>query len=90
MKRWVVILTAGSGYNQKYAPPLTFFKRFRDAEKYLRGKIKKQIEHNIKAREQGRGWGGSAYTIKEFLESNCITQFDTNEGEFFLEEVVFE
>jgi len=89
MKRWVVILTAGSGYNQKYAPPLTFFKRFRDAEKYLREKIKKQVEFNLKCRAEGRGWGG-ARTIKEFLESNDLYQFDTNEGEFFLEQVVFE
>tara|TARA_R100000951_G_scaffold86765_3_gene74484 strand:+ start:676 stop:948 length:273 start_codon:yes stop_codon:yes gene_type:complete len=90
MKRWVVILTAGSGYSQKYSPPLTFFKRFADAEKYLRAKIKKQVEYNIKARVTGRGWGGSAYTIKEFLESNDLFQFETNEGEFFLEQVVFE
>ena len=79
MKRWVVILTAGSGYTQKYAPPLKFFKRYRDAEKYLRGEIKKYLESQ------------SYYcSIKEFLASNCITQFETNEGEFFLEEVVFE
>ena len=90
MKRWVVILTAGPGYSQKYSPPLTFFKRFADAEKYLREKIKKQVEYNIKAREQGRGWGGSARTIKEFLEYNDLFQFETNEGEFFLEQVVFE
>tara|TARA_R110001632_G_scaffold1825_1_gene8059 strand:+ start:307 stop:546 length:240 start_codon:yes stop_codon:yes gene_type:complete len=79
MKRWVVIETAGSGYTQKYAPPLTFFKRYADAEKYLRAKIKKYLESH------------SYYcSIKEFLASNCITQFETNEGEFFLEEVVFE
>jgi len=79
MKRWVVIETVGSGYNQKYAPPLTFFKRFRDAEKYLRGKIKKHLEQN------------SYYcSIKEFLQSHDLYQFETNEGEFFLEQVVFE
>jgi len=79
MKRWVVIETVGSGYNQKYAPPLTFFKRFRDAEKYLRGKIKKHLERQ------------TYYdTIKEFLTHHCIYNFETNEGEFFLEEVVFE
>jgi hypothetical protein len=89
MKRWAVIETVGSGYNQKYAPDLTFFKRFRDAEKYLREKIKKQVEFNLKCRAEGRGWGGPQ-TIKEFLESNDLNQFDTNEGEFFLEQVVFE
>lgn len=79
MKRWVVILTVGSGYSQKYAPPLTFFKRFADAEKYLRAKIKEYLASQ------------SYYcSIKEFLASNCITQFETNEGEFFLEQVVFE
>jgi len=89
MKRWVVIKTAGSGYTQKYAPPVALFKRYADAEKYLRGKIKKQVEFNLKCQAEGRGWGGPQ-TIKEFLESNCITHFDTNEGEFFLEQVVFE
>lgn len=79
MKRWVVINTAGSGYTQKYSPPMTFFKRYADAEKYLRAKIKEYLESQ------------SYYcSIKEFLASNCITQFETNEGEFFLEEVVFE
>lgn len=79
MKRWVVINTAGSGYSQKYPPTLTFFKRYRDAEKFLRGKIKEWLK-------------GQTYfdSIKEFLESNCITHFETNEGEFFLEEVNFE
>tara|TARA_R110000751_G_scaffold241394_1_gene341854 strand:- start:55 stop:327 length:273 start_codon:yes stop_codon:yes gene_type:complete len=90
MKRWVVIKTAGSGYTQKDSPNLTFFKRFADAEKYLRAKIKDQVESNIKAKEQGRGWGGDALTIKEFLEHCDLYQFETNEGEFFLEQVVFE
>ena len=81
MKRWVVIETVGSGYNQKYAPPLIFFKRFRDAEKYLRGKIKAFIDLERQTYYD---------TIKEFLESNCLYNFETNEGEFFLEEVVFE
>lgn len=79
MKRWVVINTAGSGYTQKYAPPMTFFKRKADAIKYLRNKIKVFIEEDYVEE-----------TIKEFLELNCITNFETNEGEFFLEQVVFE
>ncbi len=79
MKRWIVIETAGSGYSQKCSPPLTFFKRFADAEKYLRGKIKTYLKDQ------------TYYdSIKEFLASNCITNFETNEGEFFLEQVVFE
>ena len=79
MKRWVVINTAGSGYSQKSAPPMTFFKRFADAEKYLRGKIKTFLKDQ------------TYYdSIKEFLEHNCLHNFETNEGEFFLEQVVFE
>ena len=79
MKRWVVIETAGSGYTQKYAPPLTFFKRFADAEKYLRGKIKTFLKNQ------------TYYdSIKEFLEHHDLFQFETNEGEFFLEQVEFE
>ena len=79
MKRWVVIETAGSGYSQKCSPPLTFFKRFADAEKYLRGKIKTYLKDQ------------TYYdSIKEFLEHHCLYQFETNEGEFFLEQVVFE
>lgn len=79
MKRWVVIETVGSGYTQKYAPPVSLFKRRADAEKYLRGKIKTFLKNQ------------TYYdSIKEFLEHHCITQFDTNEGEFFLEEVNFE
>ena len=79
MKRWVVISTAGSGYSQKYAPDLTFFKRFRDAEKYLRGMIKEWLK-------------GQTYfdSIKEFLESNCITDFEIRGEHFFLDEVKFE
>ncbi len=78
MKRWVVISTAGSGYTQKYPPEMKFFKRYRDAEKYLRGIIKAWLK--------GQDYFDS---IKEFLESNCITNFELNEH-FFLEEVVFE
>ena len=79
MNRWIVIETVGSGYNQKYAPPVSLFKKKSDAIKYLRSKIKKHIEQN------------SYYcSIKEFLQSHCITQFETNEGEFWLEQVVFE
>ena len=79
MKRWVVMLTVGSGYTQKYPPEMTFFKRRADAEKYLRGKIKAWLKRQ------------DYYdSIKEFLESNCITAFETNEGEYWLEQVVFE
>tara|TARA_R110001592_G_scaffold152744_4_gene380469 strand:+ start:931 stop:1200 length:270 start_codon:yes stop_codon:yes gene_type:complete len=89
MKRWVVILTAGSGYSQKYAPPLTFFKKKADAIKHLRNRIKDYIDH---WRESCERYGGKMpfQSIKQFLEHNCITQFETNEGEFFLEEAVFE
>lgn len=79
MKRWVVISTAGSGYTQKYPPEMTFFKRYRDAEKYLRGKIKAWLK--------GQDYFDS---IKEFLEHNCITNFEIMGEHFFLEEVVFE
>ena len=85
MKRWVVILTAGSGYTQKYAPPMTFFKRFADAEKYLRAKIKEYLKNQTYWTKRV-----SYDSIKEFLEHNCITDFETNEGQFFLEQVVFE
>ncbi len=90
MKRWVVILTAGSGYSQKYSPPLTFFKRFRDAEKYLRAEIKKQIDFEKERYANGLGFTPSFDSIKEFLEYRDLFQFETNEGEFFLEQVVFE
>tara|TARA_Y100000004_G_C8666173_1_gene307305 strand:+ start:253 stop:501 length:249 start_codon:yes stop_codon:yes gene_type:complete len=77
--RWIVINTVGSGYTQKYAPEVLFYKRYSDAEKYLRGRIKEYLKSQ------------SYYcSIKEFLASNCITQFETNEGEFFLEQVSFE
>jgi len=83
MKRWVVINTAGSGYSQKCSPPLTFFRRFADAEKYLRGKIKKYLkEQSYKTRYYD--------SIKEFLNHNDLHSFETNEGEFFLEQVAFE
>ena len=82
MKRWVVIETESSGYTQKDSPNLTFFKGFGDADKYLRVKINKYIECVS---------SGYYYdSIEEFLVGNCITQFETNEGKFFLEEVVFE
>jgi len=79
MKRWVVISTAGSGYTQKYAPEMTFFKRYRDAEKYLRGIIKAWLKEQ-----------DYFDSIKEFLESTCITDFEIRGEHFFLEEVVFE
>ena len=79
MKRWVVINTAGSGYSQKYAPDLTFFKRLRDAKKYLRDKIKAFVSRH-------------AYydSIKEFLSVNDIYDFEINGDHFFLNEVNFE
>ena len=90
MKRWVVIETVGSGYTQKYAPPITFFKRFADAEKYLRAKIKKQIDFEKERYAKGKGHRPSFDSIKEFLEHRDLYQFETIEGEFFLEQVVFE
>ena len=80
MKRWLVIITAGSGYNQKYPPDTLFFKTKRHAEGFLRSKIKTFVGLNITHLK----------TISEFLESNCITHFETNEGEFFLKEVDIE
>lgn len=80
MKRWLVIITAGSGYTQKYPPETLFFKTKRHAEDFLRSKIKTFVGLNITHLK----------TISEFLESNCITHFDTNEGEFFLKQVEFE
>ena len=89
MNRWVVINTAGSGYSQKYAPPLTFFKKKADAIKYLRNRIKDYIEH---WRESCERYGGRMpfESIKQFLEHNSIERFETSEGEFWLEQVVFE
>tara|TARA_R110000782_G_scaffold82309_4_gene161899 strand:+ start:1151 stop:1426 length:276 start_codon:yes stop_codon:yes gene_type:complete len=91
MKRWVVIQTVGSGYTQKYAPPMVFFKRFADAEKYLRAKIKEQIDFEKEryAKDNHRH-RPSFDSIKEFLEHRDLYQFETIEGEFFLEQVVFE
>ena len=88
MKRWVVINTAGQGYTQKYAPPLTFFKKKTDAIKYLRARIKEYLEEDEKAK-------GHYGTIKTFIQwngyqGNFPIQFETNEGEFFLEQVEFE
>lgn len=74
---WVVINTAGQGYTQKYAPELTFFKKKADAIKFLRSKIKVFIQEDY-----------VGTTIIEFLRLNCITNFETNEGEFWLEQVV--
>ena len=89
MKRWVVILTVGSGYTQKYPPSLTFFKKKSDAIKYLRKEIKDYIES---WRESCERYGGRMpfESIKQFLESNCITRFETHVGEFWLEQVVVE
>lgn len=81
MKRWVVMLTVGSGYTQKYPPSLTFFKKKADAIKYLRKEIKAYIKDI-------NGFGYAS--IKQFLEHNCITRFETNVGEFWLEQVVVE
>lgn len=79
MKRWVVIETVGCGYNQKYAPPLTFFKKKADAIKYLRNKIKEHLESQ------------TYYdSIKEFLQHHDIYNFETNHGEFWLEQEEFE
>lgn len=80
MKRWVVITTAGDCYTQKYPPETFFFKTKRHAEDFLRSRIKTFLGLNIT----------NVKTIKEFLEFNCITHFETNEGEFFLKEVDFE
>ena len=52
-----------------------------DAIKYLRKEIKAYIEDI-------NGFGYAS--IKQFLEHNCITRFETNVGEFWLEKVVFE
>lgn len=86
MKRWVVMLTVGSGYTQKYPPNLTFFQRRTDAVKYLRSEIKNHIEYWQEVRKK---FGGRMpyESIKQFLEHNCITRFETHVGEFWLEQV---
>ena len=44
MKRWVITLTAGAGYSQKYPPTVWLFKRRTDAIKFLRQKIKHYLK----------------------------------------------
>lgn len=91
MKRWVITLTAGAGCSQKYPPTVWLFKRKADAVRFLRKKIKHYLKSEWERWETyHRGWRPNHITIKDFLQTYCIENFDTNEGEFWLEQVVFE
>lgn len=79
MKRWLVIITVGSGYTQKYAPDTFFFKTKRHAEDFLRSKIKTFVLSHL-----------YYDSIKEFLSVNDIYDFEINGEHFFLKEVEFE
>ena len=86
MNRWVVILTAGSGYTQKYPPNLTFFKKKADAIKYLRKEIKAYVNCESQLFYK---------SVKDFINQHSYDgktpyRFDTNVGEFWLEQVVVE
>ena len=87
--RWIVINTVGYGHTQKFCPHVTFFRDALSAHKFLLSKIK---EHLDKEEELYERYGGHRplQSIKQFLENNCITQFETNDGLFFLERVRFD
>ena len=63
MKRWVITLTAGAGYSQKYPPTVWLFKRRADAIKFLRQKIKHYLKSEWERWEKYR-WVGS-HTITQ-------------------------
>lgn len=89
MTRWIVINTVGYGHTQKFCPHVTIFRYRLDAIKYLRSQIKIHLDQEEELYEK---YGGHRppQSIKEFLENNCITEFETNKGLFFLEQVSFE
>jgi|9_EtaG_2_1085328.scaffolds.fasta_scaffold91292_2 hypothetical protein len=86
--RWVITLTAGAGCSQKYPPGVWVFNRKADAISFLRAKISKYIKDQWQTYNTwNRGHRPHHRTIKDFLQSNYIENFDTNEGEFWLDKI---